>query len=224
MTHVRHPALRTGTRIEATRTSGFETQQGLCPEDLKDCREPRFCSSRACTDSPQDPAQRQQSEKCLDRIVKETHLLVIKHLPERQGHVGTLLEDRDAAGHHFCTLPLPCACQWDMQPQLCSAALLKLVGMPHPCVFQPIGRPQLSHCLTRSCWHAQSTQGTALEHLPLWPGGSEFLGLMELKQRGSSWQVTLPGQRQDTRLKHTPSHPIQRPVYLSWSFSLRGKL
>lgn len=39
---------------------------------------------------------------------KDIHLLILKHLPDGQGQVGTFFRDGGAGEHHFCTLPIPC--------------------------------------------------------------------------------------------------------------------
>ena len=40
--------------------------------------------------------------------VKETNLLILKHLPERQENVGTLSKNIDNGSHYKCDLFLPC--------------------------------------------------------------------------------------------------------------------
>lgn len=65
--------------------------------------------------------------------MKETYLLILKHLPEAQVPVGILSRGGDASGHHFCTLSLSLYRVSGYTPVLyCPSALLKPVGMHDP--------------------------------------------------------------------------------------------
>lgn len=69
--------------------------------------------------------------------VKETHLLFLKHLLEKQEPLGTL--SRGRSGHHFWIL-LPCWswCRWALlwNPSFKSLSPLASMGAPYPCILQ----------------------------------------------------------------------------------------
>lgn len=85
--------------------------------------------------------------------------------------------------------------------------------------------PQLFCCLTKACRHAQSTQGTALEHLALvaregWvsgPHGTEAIREIVLGR------LPRPGTIQTADWNILPVLLRKRPIYLAWSISLRSK-
>lgn len=104
--------------------------------------------------------------KALRLYVKETHLLILKHLLERQEPVGTL--SRDRGGHHFCIL-LPCWswCRWVLlwNPSFKSLRLLASVVAPCPCTLQLwLIPPQPGGLSTTPPYHIHSSPAIAGGH------------------------------------------------------------
>ena len=98
----------------ATQTPGSENQWRIHPGKSQNCRErgtnckggptQTHLITKTSTETPDWKARGSQ--------VKETHLLILKHLPERQEPVGTPPGDWDTGGSHCEILPLTC---WHQQ-------------------------------------------------------------------------------------------------------------
>ena len=124
-------------------------------------------------------------------------MLILKHLPEGKESAGFSPGIKVLVGvtvwHSPSDLPAP-------------------VGAPSSCDLPEAGG------------HVQPPQGPPLERLALVTRGAYISGphVYEgiLKTVGG---LPPPGHSTNTRLKHTPSLPVKRPIYLSCSFSLRGR-
>ena len=95
---------------------------------------------------------------------------------------------------YFHNLPLPCQHQWE-----CPTTML--TGSP-----------------AKAIRHTESTQGTPLECLALVARQAYASG----PYRSETLRETVFGRLQppkhfkESRLKHTPSLPMEKPIYLSW--------
>lgn len=110
-------------------------------------------------------------------------------------------------------------------------AFLKPVGA-HSHNSQPLPSrnlwacPTPSICLVKASSQVQSPEEILLDLLvPVAKGAvvPEHHGNITF-QKDSSCQATTPGHWIDSRLKHNPSLPLKRPIYLVWSFNLRDRL
>lgn len=96
--------------------------------------------------------------------------------------------------HHVCSLTQTCQHQWGHTPPVSS---LKLAGV---------------------CAYPGFTPWVARDNHMSGPHGYERIRKTVLGGPPS------PGHSTNTRLKHTLSLPVKRPISLSWSFHLRGRL
>lgn len=115
----------------------------------------------------------------------------------------------------FFSLPLLCYC-WQAWPApMFFHSPTKAGGyILHPC--SPITLLKLVSAYNPHRW-------CSLSAWHWWPGDLAFLGPMRLKQRDSSWQV-VTCRAQAAYWNTAPVHLWKRPIYFSWSFSLRVRL
>ena len=127
---------------------------------------------------------------------------------------------------------------WHSASVLCSAhscGPTAAGGLTHA-PSSPVAPPQIAEvpwlqalpqpCQDLSNWYTESTQGVSLKHLALVARRACLSGFLSTETIRETFLGRLPppGHGTDADWNTAPDFLWERPIYLSWSFSLRGRL
>lgn len=132
--------------------------------------------------------------------MKDICLLILKDLPEGQTYLDSLWKRR-------C---------WHMPFSQSPSTLLAPAGIPHLCTHH--GPTKAKICVVHMGVTPWMSGSRGQWRLHFWSHRSETIAETVFGR------LPPPRHNTDNRQKHTLRLSVKRPVYLSWSFNLRGRL